>query len=293
MIQPSVKTTHENIKRAIKHFSLYNHILRQLRSKFFSYTVLFFILISIGAVIASSFKEAEHYKSFLFGIIYFSAVVFTIEYILRIIAAPAFHPDSKAYKARLRYIFSFYGFVDFIAMLPFVLAYSLWDTEVAHLIILPYIFIVFKLIRYSQSFQLIGRVLNSVKVELFTTYTACMIVICFMSILIYYLERRAQPDAFSNIGDGLWYSIVTFTTVGYGDLTPITPLGRIFSSIISLIGISIIALPTGIVTSAFMDEMQKKKNLAAKQYEEETSTADSSEEDATDVSDKKSDVQQE
>ncbi len=287
MVQPSVKATHENIKKALKHIRIYEFILRSLKSKIFLYTVLFFIVISIAAVILSSFKESEDYKSALFAIIYFSAIVFTIEYFLRIIAAPASHPNMKPYKARLHYIFSFYGFVDFIAMLPFLLVYMLWNTEVAHLIILPYIFIVFKLIRYSKSFQLIGRVLYQVRGELIASYTACFILICFSAILMYYVEHKAQPEAFSNIGDGLWYSIVTFTTVGYGDLTPITPIGRILSSIISLIGISMIALPTGIVSSAFMDEMQKKKAREQKAMANAANANDDSDND--DDSDKNED----
>ena len=106
---------------------------------------------------------------------------------------------------------------------------------------------------------MIGEVLKEVKGELLTAYTACGILICFSAILMYYLERSAQPDAFGNIGDGLWWSIVAFTTVGYGDLYPITPLGRILSSVISLVGIAMIALPTGIMSSAFMSGMQKKR----------------------------------
>ena len=296
MIQPSVKATQENIKKVLKHFKFYEIILRSLRSKLFRYSVLFFIVIAIAAIILSSFKKAAPYSSYLFSIIYFSAIVFTIEYVLRIIAAPASRPEMSAFKARMHYIFSFYGFVDFIAMLPFLLVYMLWNTEISHLIILPYIFIVFKLIRYSKSFQLIGRVLNKVRDELITSYTACLILICFMAIMIYYLERKAQPDAFSNIGDGLWYSIVTFTTVGYGDLTPITPLGRILSSLISLIGISMIALPTGIVSSAFMDEMQKRKAAVMNSGSDDDSSSpdmDSDGSDTADSNDKKADVQQE
>lgn len=268
MKQSSMKFAHEKIKGALKYLKVYEYILRCLRSKAFRYLVLFFIVIAIASIIFSSFKESMPYRTPLFSIIYFSAIVFTIEYILRIIAAPASHPYIRPYKARLKYVFSFYGFVDFIAMLPFLLVYMYWNTEIAHLIILPYIFIVFKLIRYSESFRLIGRVLNQVKDELFTSYTACFILICFSAILMYYIERKAQPDSFSNIGDSLWYTIVTFTTVGYGDITPITPLGRTLSSIISLIGISMIALPTGIISSAFMNELQKKKEAAANKKED-------------------------
>ena len=127
----------------------------------------------------------------------------------------------------MKYIFSFYGLVDFVAMLPFMLTYLYWNTNHIHLIILPYIFIVFKLIRYSRSFQLIGYVLKAIKTELLVAYTACGILICFSAIMMYYVEREAQPEAFQNIGDGFWWATVTFTTVGYGDIYPITPMGRL------------------------------------------------------------------
>ena len=106
---------------------------------------------------------------------------------------------------------------------------------------------------------MMGEVRKAEKGELLTAYTAGGILLCFAAILMYYLERRAQPDAFGNIGDGLWWSIVAFTTVGYGDLYPITPLGRILSSVISLVGIAMIALPTGIISSAFLNVMQQKR----------------------------------
>ena len=268
MANKRIQSAHENLKRLIGRIRIYQYIQRCLKSKLFLYTVLFFIVISIASIIASSFKWSESYRAYLFGIIYLAAIVFTIEYALRIIAAPANHTEMPPWKARLRYLFSFYGFVDFVAVLPFVLVYMYWNTEIAHLIVLPYIFIVFKLIRYSKSFRMIGQVLHEVKAELLTAYTACGIMICFSAILMYYIERNAQPEAFGNIGDGLWWSIVAFTTVGYGDLYPITPLGRILSSIISLVGIAMIALPTGIMSSAFMDAMQRKKKEAENTDEE-------------------------
>lgn len=242
-----------------RHMRLYNFILQSLKGKFVHYFVLVFILISIGAVMATSFEACQPYKSLLFGVTYFSSFVFLVEYVLRVLAAPVKYPEASFIRARFKYMLSFYGLVDFSAMLPFLLIYRYWDTPMVHVVMLPYIFIIFKLIRYSRSFRLIGNVLGAVKEELITAYTACGIMVCFSAILMYYIERNAQPEAFSNVGDGLWWAIVAFTTVGYGDIYPITPLGKILSSIISLIGIAMIAIPTGIITSAFMNIMQKKK----------------------------------
>ena len=128
---------------------LYILIQQLLRRKFIQYFVLFFILISIIAVIASSFEEMATYKVLLFGITYVSSFIFLIEYTARIVSAPALYPGMKTAKARLKYTFSFYGFVDFVAVLPCVLTYAYWDTEVVHVIILPYIFIPFNIIHQN------------------------------------------------------------------------------------------------------------------------------------------------
>lgn len=247
------------ISPIIKHEKIYKAIHRQLMTKWFQTSVLLCIVGSITAIIYSSFEESAPYRNYLYSFNYFASLVYTIEYVLRLIAAPLQYPDSKYWKARLRYVFSFYGIIDFVAILPFVLIYLYKDSPSMHMIVLAYILIIFKLIRYSRSFRMIGWVLSQVKEELITAYTACGIMLCFSGILMYYIERNAQPQAFANIGDGFWWAIVAFTTVGYGDIYPITPLGRILSSLISLIGIAMIAIPTGIISSAFMNMILEKK----------------------------------
>lgn len=244
-------------------------VLHFLQSKITHYTVLFFILISIGAIMASTYKEMYPYQVLLFSITYISSFVFLIEYILRIFSAPALYPGMTNAKARFKYSLSFYGFVDFVAILPCVMTYFLWDTSAVHAVVLPYIFTIFKLIRHSRSFRLIGEVLGSVKDELITAYTACGIMVGFTAILMYYIERDAQPDVFRNVGDGIWWSVVAFTTTGYGDIYPITPLGKLLGIIISMIGIAMIALPTGIVGSAFINIMQKHANNTLEKKQKE------------------------
>ena len=203
---------------------LYILIQQLLRRKFVQYFVLFFILISIIAVIASSFEEMATYKVLLFGITYVSSFIFLIEYTARIVSAPALYPGMKTAKARLKYTFSFYGFVDFVAVLPCVLE---------------------------------------------TAYTASFITICFSAILMYYIERNAQPEVFKNIGDGIWWAIITFATVGYGDIYPITFLGKLLGCIICLVGVAMVAIPTGIISSSFINIVQKKEQREKFNKEEE------------------------
>lgn len=233
-------------------------IARILSGKFVHYFVLTFILCSISAVIASSYEEMRPYRFILFCVMYASSFVFLVEYVARIFSAPAVYPHLNPVKARLKYSFSFYGFVDFVAVIPCVVIYFYEASPLVHAIILPYIFITFKLIRHSKSFRLIGKALVQVKEELITAYSACLIMVSFSGILMYFIERQAQPEIFRNIGDGFWWAIVTFTTTGYGDIYPVTALGKLLGSIISLIGIAMIAIPTGIISSSFMRIIQTR-----------------------------------
>lgn len=251
----------EDLKQNMKehYLRLYASIQVVLRKSFVRFLCIFFIAISIAAIIISSFV-GKSYQLILFGIIFISSIFFAIEYIFRLLSAPAMHPEQSFLKSRIAYAFSFYGIIDFIAMLPSALAFPYIGTDVAHIVILPYVLTIFKLIRYSRSFRMIGEVLEMVKDELVTAYSACCILITFSAILMYHVEHRAQPEAFSNIGDSFWWAVVTFTTVGYGDIYPITPLGKILGGVISMIGIAMIAIPTGIISSAFINIMQRKKN---------------------------------
>ena len=196
----------------------------------------------------------------------FGLLRLTVEYVLRIIAAPVQYRQYRAWRSRFRYLFSFYGLIDFVAVIPFLIIYLYRETIFVHLAVLAYILMIFKLIRYSRSFQLIGRVLQMVKDELITACTACGILLGFSGILMYYIEHEAQPEAFANIGDGFWWAVVTFTTVGYGDVYPVTALGRLLSGVICMVGIAMIAIPTGLISSAFMSLIQEKNRKEEEEH---------------------------
>ena len=225
-----------------------------LKSRAVRFTAMLFILLSITSVVLSSFKEFQQYGWLFQSFIHFASLVFLIEYLLRIYSAPALYQGLPAYRSRLKYVFSL------VAVIPFVMTYFYWDTEIVHIIILPYVFVVFKLIRYSTAFQLILKVMKSVRSELLTAFTACLIIICFSAILVYFVEKGAQPEVFKNIGDSMWWAVITFTTVGYGDIYPVTPIGRILCAFISFIGIAMLAIPTGIISSAFIASMKDRLN---------------------------------
>jgi voltage-gated potassium channel len=118
---------------------------------------------------------------------------------------------------------------------------------------------ILKIQRYSSSLKMIGKVLKSKKDDLLVTIFVTSLLLLLASAIMYYIEADDQPEAFPNIIAAFWWAIATLTTVGYGDVYPVTAIGKVLSGIIALLGIGIVALPTGIISSGFMDAMEKKR----------------------------------
>lgn len=166
-------------------------------------------------------------------------VIFTCEYFIRILLSPK----------RLRFIFSFYGLVDLIAILPFYLAFAI-DLRSFRLIRLLRLIRVLKVARYNSALQRFSKALFLAKEELAIFIGLSLILLYLSAVGIYHFEHVAQPEVFKSIFDSLWWSVATLTTVGYGDIYPITIGGRFFTFIILMIGLGLVAVPTGIVASA-------------------------------------------
>jgi voltage-gated potassium channel len=126
------------------------------------------------------------------------------------------------------------------------------------------LFRIFKISRYSEASRLFGKVLNAKKAELSIAIFFIIILLIVSSSLLFFVEHEAQPNKFSNIPEAMWWGVVTLTTVGYGDIYPITPVGKLLSAIISFLGIGLFALPTGILSAGFIEEIRSKKELEKK-----------------------------
>ena len=168
-----------------------------------------------------------------------TVVLFTVEYMLRVIAS-----DRK-----VKFIFSFYGIIDLIAILPFYISCGI-DLRAIRVIRFLRIFRVFKLLRYNRAIHLLIEAFRSIKDELVLFGFSTLLLLFVSSVGIYYFERDAQPSQFCSIFHSFWWAVVTLTTVGYGDMYPITVGGKILTSIVSLLGIGVVAVPTGLVASA-------------------------------------------
>jgi voltage-gated potassium channel len=171
-----------------------------------------------------------------------TVLLFTVEYALRIYLATS----------RLRYIFSFYGIVDLLAILPFYLATGL-DLRALRAVRLLRLIRVFKLLRYSAASRRFHRAFLIAREEIVLCLSTAMILLYLAAVGIYYFEHQAQPQAFGSIFDSLWWAVATLTTVGYGDVYPITTGGRIFTFFVLLIGLGVVSVPAGLVAAALVE----------------------------------------
>jgi voltage-gated potassium channel len=169
----------------------------------------------------------------------FCVVVFTLEYVLRIYVA----------KNRLKYIFSFYGLVDLLAILPFYLTAAM-DLRALRSFRILRLFRAFKLIRYNRALKRSHIAARLVREEIVLLFIIALILVYLTSAGIYYFENEAQPESFASIFHSFWWAIITLTTVGYGDVYPITVGGKIFTFFVLIIGVGIVTIPAGLVASA-------------------------------------------
>jgi len=220
------------------------------KSKYFAFFIQALILLSIVTFSIETMPNLKpQTKLILQNIEIFSVVVFTIEYLLRIYVA-----DSKP-----RFVFSFFGIIDLLAILPFYLSFGV-DLRSLRALRFLRLFRVLKLVRYNRAINHFTRAISTAKEEIFLFIFVTLILIYFSAIGIYYFENQAQPDHFSSIFDSLWRAIITLTTVGYGDVYPITVGGKIFTFFILMIGLGIVAIPTGIISSALTKSIDKKED---------------------------------
>ncbi len=225
---------------------------------------LFLVALIILNVIAEILETVEGIKNqyYYFFVVFeiFSVAVFTIEYVLRIWTITNDKIYSKPFTGRIKYFFSFFALVDLFSILPFYLVLFLpFDLRFLRLFRLIRIVRVLKLGRYSESLKKFGRVFKNKKEDLFVSLLVVLFLVVLSSSIIYIVENEAQPDKYSNIPDCIYWSFITLTTVGYGDMYPITPLGKLFTIVIAILGLGMIALPTAIISTGFNEELTKHR----------------------------------
>lgn len=228
-----------------------------------------FITITIVTNILITFMQTFPELSFLSGVFrvmeYITIVIFCVEYALRIWTAEYLYPDRSRSGARLRFLVSFDGVVDLLTIIP---AFFLSGFVIFRMLRVARIFHLFRLNAKYDSFNVITTVLYEKRNQIISSVFIVMILMLASSLCMYSVEHEAQPEVFHNAFSGIWWSMSTLLTVGYGDIYPITTLGRVMAIGIAYLGVGVVAIPTGIISAGFVEQYQRKSNISSLKNED-------------------------
>ena len=186
-------------------------------------------------------------------------LIFCVEYILRIWTADYLYPDKNEFRSRLRFLISFDGIIDLLTILPF---FFLSGMVIFRMLRVARIFHLFRLNARYDSFNVITTVLFEKRNQIISSVFIVLILMLASSLCMYSVEHDSQPEVFRNAFSGIWWSMSTLLTVGYGDIYPITTLGRIMAICIAYLGVGAVAIPTGIISAGFVEQYQRKSGLS-------------------------------
>jgi len=222
--------------------------------------IMLLILANVIAVTLQTVDSlATQYGAFFHWFEIFSVVVFSVEYIARIWSSVERDPINRPIKERLEFALQPMLIVDLLAILPFFLARAGLGVDLRFLRALRLVRFLrlLKLARYSQSMRAFSQVLRSKREELVLALSANGLLLIIASSMMYFVENPAQPEKFSSIPATYWWGVATLTTVGYGDVYPITPVGKLLGASVSILGIGLFALPASILASGFIEEAKE------------------------------------
>lgn len=222
-----------------------------------------FIILLIAANVISVMLETEPTIAEANGTAFmrfelFSTMVFTVEYVLRIWVCDLDERYQDGIRGRFRYAMTMMALVDIIAIAPFYLQFIEMDLRIVRAIRLMRLLRILKMGRYAYAVRTVAAVFNRKREELAISGFVLVVVLVLCSSVMYFLEFDAQPDAFRSIPEAMWWAVITITSVGYGDVSPLTPIGKFVGSIIAVVGVLVVALPTGILASGFAEEIRDR-----------------------------------
>lgn len=222
------------------------------------------ILANMAAVVLESFAGLHARFAAWFELLeVVSVALFTVEFALRLWTSDFLRPHRSRLGAAGRFLVSPIGIIDLLAILPFYLPFLIpVDLRAVRILRLVRFLRLLKLTRYTRSVMTLGAVVRERRHELLVAVFLTALLLMLASTLMYYLESQVQPEAFPNIVASLWWAVATLTTIGYGDVYPVTGLGRLLSGIIAVLGIGLVALPTAIISSGFAEAVARAKPAA-------------------------------
>lgn len=236
-------------------------------SRGYDFLITGIILVNLANTILGTFSEIDaRCGTALDAVEAVTAALFAADYLLRLIAAKYIFPRPTGLGSIARYVFSFTGLVDLLSFLPYYLPVFFPDGAVAFRIFrIIRIFRLFRINAYYDSLNAITEVLSKKKQQLFSSVFIILVLMLASSLCMYSVEHGAQPEVFRNAFSGIWWSVSTLLTVGYGDIYPVTTLGRLLSIVITFLGVGMVAIPTGIISAGFVQQyaqMQDSDRLA-------------------------------
>jgi voltage-gated potassium channel len=217
------------------------------------------IVSNVAALVVESVPGMEAYAGFFRVFELVSIAVFSVEYLLRVWSAPENVRYADGWRGRLRYMATPMALIDLVAVLPFYLPLGALDLRMLRVLRLLRLLRLAKLARYSVAAEVLGDVLKAKRHELAVVLALVVILVLCSASLMYFVERDTQPDVFSSIPAAAWWSIVTLTTIGYGDAVPHSMTGRVIGSVVALFGIGVVALPAGMLGAAFTEALARRR----------------------------------
>lgn len=233
------------------------------------YTLMIFTNLAVSIMYTFDRLE-QRYGALLLHIEAVTVAFFAVDYCLRLWTAKFLRPSLSEPKAVLRYIFSFSGLVDLLSFLPYYLPVFFPSGAVAfRMFRVARVFRLFRVNAYYDSLGVITEVISSKRQQLFSSVFILLVLMLASSLCMYSLEHEAQPQVFTNAFSGIWWSVSTLLTIGYGDIYPVTTMGKIFSIFITFLGVGMVAIPTGIISAGFVDQYTRIKRISEYADEDE------------------------
>ena len=223
-------------------------------SRTFDIVLVVVIIVNIITMFLETFESLSRFQGFFKAVEIITVGIFCIEYVLRIWTAEYLHPGLSRGKAILRFLLSYDGIVDLLTILPF---FFLSGFVVFRMLRVVRIFHLFRINTTYDSFHVITSVLYEKRNQIASSVFIIIVLMMASSLCMYSVEHDAQPEVFTNAFSGIWWSMSTLFTVGYGDITPITPLGRFMGIVIAFLGVGAVAIPTGIISAGFVEQYTK------------------------------------
>lgn len=233
-------------------------------SRAFDYFITVVILLNIVVTFLHTFEKFSRFVPVFHGIELVTTIIFIVEYILRLTTSDLLYPGKMQPKALILFIFSFYGIVDLLAIISYFSVVFTNGFVALKMIRVVRILRLFQINKQSDAFNVVAEVITEKKNQILSSLFMVFVLLLAASLCMYGLEHDAQPEAFSNAFAGIWWAMSTVLTVGYGDIYPITTGGKIVAIIIAVLGVGIVAIPTGIVSAGFVEQYTKIK-LSSKQ----------------------------